>query len=271
MNKPQFHSRALQAALLVGLMSITTGASADPKCAGLPSHAALKTALSAVVAGGGNAGFGNDMWGTVVNRDGQVCAVVFTGADRDSQWPGSRVISAQKANTANSFSLPGAYPNLGIGRALSTGNLYGLTQPGGSLYALEASNPVDTAVAYGDPNHVDGSADRYLTPGEPLVGQFIGGVNVFGGGFALYNVNGQPVGALGVSGDTSCTDHIIGWKTRDALALDNIPGGVGDGATTDNLILADPVTPNTFEHPFCGFLEGPIIQELAVTFPIGPN
>jgi uncharacterized protein GlcG (DUF336 family) len=26
------------------------------------------------------------------------------------------------------------------------------------------------------------------------------------------------VGALGVSGDTSCTDHIVAWKLRKALA-----------------------------------------------------
>src|SRR5580700_7107216 len=70
-----------------------------------------------------------DMWGTVVNRDGVVCAVTFTGADRGSQWPGSRVISAQKANTANAFSLPGL--------ALSTANLYYAVQPGGSLYGLQ--------------------------------------------------------------------------------------------------------------------------------------
>jgi hypothetical protein len=53
---------------------------------------------------------------------------------------GSRVISAQKANTANAFSLPGL--------ALSTANLYSAVQPGGSLRAQE-SNPVDTQVAYG--------------------------------------------------------------------------------------------------------------------------
>ena len=48
------------------------------------------------------------MWATVVNRDGVVCAVVFSGTNRGAQWPGSRVISAQKANTANAFSLDAA-------------------------------------------------------------------------------------------------------------------------------------------------------------------
>src|SRR6185312_6398216 len=88
------------------------GGSSAKKCAGLPSQAALKRALT-TARNQSNGGFNLDMWGTVVNRDGVVCAVAFTGADRGAQWPGSRVISAQKANTANAFSLPGL--------ALSTG------------------------------------------------------------------------------------------------------------------------------------------------------
>src|SRR6187549_2749800 len=97
------------------------------------------------------------MWGTVVNRDGVVCAVAFTGANRGSQWPGSRVISAQKAYTANAFSLPGL--------ALSTANLYGPVQPGGSLYGLQHSNPVDTELAY------NGPAQNWGTRGDPMVGK----------------------------------------------------------------------------------------------------
>ena len=64
--------------------------------------------------------------------DGTVCAVAYTGAKVGDQWLGSRVISAQKANTANAFSLPGL--------ALSTANLYSPTQPGGSLFGLQFSN-----------------------------------------------------------------------------------------------------------------------------------
>jgi hypothetical protein len=94
-----------------------------------------------------NGGLNLDMWATIVDRDGVVCAVAFTGADRHQQWPGSRVISAQKANTANAFSLPGL--------ALSTANLYTAVQPGGSLFGLQESNPVSTDVAY------SGSPDRY--------------------------------------------------------------------------------------------------------------
>ena len=75
-------------------------------CAGLPSHSALQAALAAAQ-NQPNGGFGLEMWASVVNRDGVVCAVAFTGTNRGDQWPGSRVISAQKANTANAFSLPG--------------------------------------------------------------------------------------------------------------------------------------------------------------------
>ena len=157
-----------------------------------------------------NGGFGLEMWAAVVNRDGVVCAVAFSGGNRGDQWPGSRVISAQKANTANAFSLPGL--------ALSTANLYSAVQPGGSLFGLQASNPVDTDVAYG------GNASNFGRTNDPMVGGRIGGVNVFGGGLALYAASGRLVGAIGVSGDSSCADHNIAWRTRNTLGLDYVPG-----------------------------------------------
>ncbi len=118
----------------------------------LPSHSELKAALAAAVGSppSGNGGFSLHMWATIVDRDGMVCAVAFSGNDRGDQWPGSRVISAQKANTANAFSLPGL--------ALSTANLWAPVQPGGSLFGLQHSNPVDTNVAYG--GNSDGSSPR---------------------------------------------------------------------------------------------------------------
>src|SRR5215467_16098214 len=76
------------------------------QAAGMPSFEQLQAALKGALAGG-NGGLNLNMWGTVVDRDGVVCAVAFTGNSRGDQWPGSRVISAQKANTANAFSLPG--------------------------------------------------------------------------------------------------------------------------------------------------------------------
>jgi hypothetical protein len=68
------------------------GAKAD--CRSLPSHGQLKAALIAA-RGQANGGFNLDMWAAVVNRDGVVGAVAFSGANRGDQWPDSRVIQAQ--------------------------------------------------------------------------------------------------------------------------------------------------------------------------------
>ena len=234
-------------------------------CAGLPSHTQLRSVLQSVAKGGGNGGLGNDMWGTVVNRDGVVCGVVFTGADRGAQWLGSRVISAQKANTANAFSRPSGV--IGFAGALSTANLFAAVQPGGSLFGLQHSNPVDAEAAY------QGNAANFGQPNDPLVGEKVGGVNVFGGGLALYNRAGDFVGGLGVSGDTSCADHIIAWKVRHGLNLDNVPAGVsitGD----DNIIFAPAAgLQAAFSHPTCAPVGNPqtIAEALPTTHPIGPN
>jgi len=202
-------------------------------CRDLPSHAALRAQLEAARAQA-NGGFNLDMWATVVNRDGVVCAVAFTGNNRGDQWPGSRVISAQKANTANAFSLPAL--------ALSTADLFTATQPGGSLFGLQESNPVDTGVAYGGNPANNGQGN------DPMIGGRIGGINVFGGGLALYNSNGKIVGGLGVSGDSSCADHNIAWRTRHNLNLDFVPGGVGPDATRPDNIVYD-ITPQAGQMP----------------------
>lgn len=237
---------------LATLTAVTLGAStsvavAREACAGLPSHTELRAALTAAVAEE-SSGLDFQMWATIVDRDGIVCAVAFSGANRASQWPGSRVISAQKANTANAFSLDGL--------ALSTANLYSATQPGGSLYGLQHSNPVSAFVAYG------GDADLFGTRSDPMVGGRIGGVNVFGGGLALYNARRKVVGGLGVSGDTSCADHMIAWRVRNRLNHDflaGVGGVAGDIARPDNIvhdITANPgggtgKSAGGFGHPTC--------------------
>lgn len=231
-------------------------------CGSLPSQAQLKVALSRAT-NDESSGLNNNMWGTIVDRDGNVCAVAFTGSGRGSQWPGSRVISAQKANTANAFSLDSSAASGGNGGplALSTANLFSAVQPGGSLFGLQESNPVDTRAAYKGPSLNYGSAK------DPLVGEKIGGINVFGGGLALYDQNHKIVGGLGVSGDTSCADHFVAWRTRHYLNLDHlgstIPGPAslfaGDSTHPDNIIF--DITPNPsggtgnsatgFGHPTC--------------------
>jgi uncharacterized protein GlcG (DUF336 family) len=239
---------AARAAILLGALVLPTAAFAtQPSSGSCPvSYPALKAALEQATAQE-TSGLDNDMWGTVVDRDGIVCAVAFTGSNRGSQWPGSRVISAQKANTANAFSLPIGAGGIS-GLALSTANLFSAVQPGGSLFGLQESNPVDFKVAYG------GSPSAYGTSKDPMVGQRIGGVNVFGGGLALYDRRRQVVGAIGVSGDTSCADHFIGWRARNILRLDFVPAGVsGDGARPDNIVfdITGGVSANGFGHPTC--------------------
>ena len=224
----------------------------------LPSHNHIRNRLRNIVEEQ-NGGLGFDMWATILDRDGRVVDVVFSGSDRGDQWPGSRVISAQKANTANAFSLEGF--------ALSTANLFAAVQPGGSLFGLQESNPVDPSVAYG------GKAVDFGTRKDFMIGKRIGGVNVFGGGLALYSAGGRLLGGLGVSGDTSCTDHIIAWKLRQYLNLDKVPGGVAAG--TDNIIFADG-PPEGFEHPICFDNPGrgnhvEIANNLPTTHPIGPH
>jgi uncharacterized protein GlcG (DUF336 family) len=241
----------------LGLHSTTTSLLAQGEkqkggeCKDLPTQAQLLAALKSVVdVGGTNSGFGLNMWATTVNRDGEVCAIAFSGNDRGDQWPGSRVISAQKANTANAFSLPHL--------ALSTANLYTAVQPGGTLYGLQHSNPVDTGTAYAGPSQL------YGQPNDPMVGKKIGGVNVFGGGLPLYNKDHKLVGALGISGDTSCTDHIVAWKVRKALGLDYVPAGVS--ATGDDNMVHDATS--SWFHPVCSDAEKAIVEALPTNYPI---
>ena len=247
----------LLGAVLVGSAGADQGN--NSACDGLPSHGQLKAALIAATAAE-TSGLNNHMWATIVNRDGIVCAVAFSGTRRSSQWPGSRVISAQKANTATAFSLDSGSSSNGSGQpdglALSTANLYSAVQPGGSLYGLQHSNPVDTAEAY------DGPASRFGLSNDPMVGRAVGGVNVFGGGLALYDSDRKVVGGLGASGDTSCADHNIAWRTRQLLHLDFLlgVGGVsGDPARPDNIVFDIIPNPNGgtgnsaggFGHPTC--------------------
>ena len=232
-------------------------------CADLPTQAQLLTALTASVNAHAKGtyttstqGFGLPMWATLVDASGRVCAVAKIGGT--DPWLGSRVISAQKANTANAFSTNQI--------ALSTANLFSAVQPGGSLYGLQQSNPVNTLVAY------RGAAANFGTASDPMVGLRVGGINVFGGGLALYNTNKQAIGAIGVSGDSSCADHNIAWQLRGQLATlgqtalgtvaNKVPGGVATMGlvSTDNIIYDITANPNGgtglsaggFGHAQCG-------------------
>jgi len=165
----------------------------------------------------------NRMWSAVVDRDGRLCSIINTDATNGDAWPGSRAIAIAKAETANDFS--NSY------LALSTANLYAPSQPGGSLFGLNNSNPFNPA---------------FNDASVPAIGEVPGGIITFGGGVALYS-NSQVIGGLGVSGDTSCADHAIAYRMRKAAGLDGVPRGV-----SDNIIYAPSGTPPTgFEQPHC--------------------
>jgi uncharacterized protein GlcG (DUF336 family) len=230
-------------ALLSGCASEAKAQEASPGCAEVPGFSSLQAVLKDVVHGDLNGGAGNEMWGAIVNREGVVCSVAFSGDDRGDQFPGSRTIAAAKANTSNAFSLPGS--------PLASGNLYKNTQPGGPIFGLESGNPVDTAVAY------QGESRMFGTAADPLVGKKIGGTIVFGGGLPLYSAAGKLVGGVGVSGDSSCADHIIAWEMRAQLSGDNLPTG-----TNDNLTIG------VGEYPDCGSGSAALIAALPTSFPL---
>jgi uncharacterized protein GlcG (DUF336 family) len=258
---------SIAAVIGLGICGVALPAlAASSSCTGLPSQSALQKALASAVAGD-NGGLGFNMWATLVANDGTACRVAFSGSVYTDQWFLSRIISAQKANTANGLSLShGAPPKSSAfpqGLALSTANIYSAVQPGGSLYGLQHSNPVDASIAY------LGSTADFGTASDPIVGNRVGGVNVFGGGLALYTAGGKKIGGVGVSGDNSCTDHFVAWRVRHTLNLDHLGtlGNVsGDPKRPDNIVydikptssggLLDPVgtlskSASGFGHPQC--------------------
>jgi uncharacterized protein GlcG (DUF336 family) len=215
----------------------------------IAAYTPVAPAVFAVVGAPDNGGYGLPMWVAAVDETGKVCGIVNTGgsgaAIGNTSWLNSRVISIQKASTANGFSLDIF--------SISTANIYGLTQPGGNFWGVQFSNPVDASIAY------LGSPDTYGTANDPLVGKRVGGINVFGGGLALYNEQGIKIGAIGVSGDTSCTDHAVAWKIRHVLGSDHVPGGFVSGYTPapafavlgDEMIIGAGDVANTYKQVSC--------------------
>jgi uncharacterized protein GlcG (DUF336 family) len=259
--KLPFPTLKLMTASIALTVALPAVAQNKPDCAGLPDAAHFRQVVQSVVRQGSakNGGMGNQEWATLVNRDGVVCAVVFSGSTRSDEWPGSRVISAEKASTANGLS--------GRDYALSTANVYAASQPGQSLYSLTTSAPPN-------PNAVFGNPTTFGTQNDPMVGKAIGGIIVFAGGLPLYQNDGKIVGGLGLSGDTSCTDHVIAWQVRHELHLDAVPMGPSPDHN-DNMILDfyNGQSQSGFGHPSCkgGTNSDGIIKDLSKNFPTGPR
>jgi uncharacterized protein GlcG (DUF336 family) len=245
-----------QAGLLaIAILSTSTLASAQKPQNCPVTHDQLAQALKQnVKASGGpdNGGLPVNEWAAVVDRLGNVCAVAFSGSKATDQWLGSRAIAVEKANTAVAFSID-KY-------AISTANLWAPSQPGGSLYGANASNPPVAQELYaGDPS-------QYGTNSDPLVGKRPGGVIVFGGGLALFKDNAL-VGGLGASGNTSCADHNIAWRMRQKLGLDKIPDGPtvqhNDAIVYD--VSPDGKSMSGWGHPTCGHNAPEIAQQIGAT------
>ena len=239
-------------ALAFGVAALLVCARAEAETC-VVDHEQLTEALRASVKPSGgptNGGLDNNEWAAVVARDGTVCAITFSGDLVGSQWPASRAVAVEKAFTANGVSLPGF--------AISTANLFASSGPKGSLYGVITSNPPNPELLY------RGNASTFGTADDPILGKVAGGVIVFGGGLALYDQNGGVIGALGVSGDTSCADHNIAWRVRQKLGLDKVPAGV----TTNNNdaivydIGDDGKSASGFGHPKCGGKEVEIARKI---------
>ncbi len=227
--------------LLVGTFLCVAAASAfaddDTKGCALGAGAIkmVEGALSQVVSDGNGGIFTpNMMWAAIVDRNGILCGTTKIG----DAWPGSRAIAIAKAETANDFSNDKL--------ALSTANLYAATQPGGSLYGLNNSNPFNPFF-----NAITTDNKANLASGNG-VGFNPGGIITFGGGVALYGKNSEVIGGLGVSGDTACADHSIAYRIRTLLKLNHIPGGVGLNGSDNILYASSGTAPTGFQHPHCG-------------------
>ena len=196
-------------------------------CADVPSSADLQKWLRQAPAQNGDAGglnHGKAMWGAVVDRNGQLCALAVSTEDMAVTWPGSRGIAIAKASTSNAFSSDTA--------PMSTARLYTLSQPGHSLWGAANGNPFNSLCA--------GAANDASTG----IGKVCGGTITFGGGLALYK--GQTrVGGLGVSGDTACADHEIAKRVRQTAGL------APNGLPSDDIVYAAVDGASVFAHPLC--------------------
>ena len=123
------------------------------------------------------------------------------------------------------------------------------------------SAPPNPAVLYsGDPT-------KFGSASDPFVGKSLGGVITFGGGLALYDGK-SVVGGLGVSGDTSCADHNIAWRVRQALGLDKVPAGVGPDHNDEIIydLAPDKTSASGYGHALCKGKEPEIAEQIHAGF-----
>ena len=221
-------------------------------CAYLPSYATFQSELISargVISGSGNP---HPVWGVMMDRTGKVCAVAYTGASLTSQWFAGRLLAASLANTANAVSTDTQF--------FSSANLNQLGQFKGLMDIDGGGLQIDATRAYA------GSSASFGTLKDPLVGLRPGGWLGSGGGLALMDPYGRSVGAIGIAGDTPCTDHNLAWTLRYLLKLDYVPGGVNlDTTRADNIIYYVVPPGAEFTHPECSPAETVQSSSLPVT------
>ena len=71
--------------IAVALLATAGVGNATAACGDLPNHAVLTAALTSALTTN-NGGFNLPMWATIVDRDGNVCAVAKSGGAGE-QWP----------------------------------------------------------------------------------------------------------------------------------------------------------------------------------------
>src|SRR3982751_2083306 len=140
----------------------------DQGCGALPTEDDLRKLLQAAPEEGevGGMASGRFEWAAIVNRSGEVCAVVVSTDDPTAAWPGSQAIAVAKAYTANAFSTDSV--------PMSTARLYTMSLPGHSLWSAANSNPLN-------PECLVKPSDKGSQKGKVC-----GGTIAFGGGVPLY-------------------------------------------------------------------------------------
>jgi uncharacterized protein GlcG (DUF336 family) len=248
MMKKTLH--ALMPLLVLAGTSLATSAMATT-CTELPTRQELKQLL-VQVRGEDSGGLGMPLWLTLVDTSGTVCAVVHSRDDSVDVTVelsvAHREFSAHKAFTSNAFSHSMV--------AIASGNLAYSRIPGSGSISDHYINEPTASILTGSPS-------LWGTAADPMVGQRVGGITGLGGGLPLFNNLKKKVGAIGVSGDALCTDHVVAWKIRERLADGaysgvNVPFGVA-ADFTDKLIQDLIITennsagfsPSTYGHPTC--------------------
>lgn len=219
----------------------------------LPTHDELREQLQSVVDPKIAGGIGLDYWGVVVDRDGVVRSVAFSGENRNSPLAIGRVIAAIKAGTANSLSN-----NKFV---ISTPQLYTGVRPRGLFQSLDVL-PINQLA-------LKGPVELYGTRADPMIGHTIGGASTLGGGLALYNSKGEHIGAIGIGGQhVPCADHNAGWIIRHQLALDFLPVGIGFSPTGDDNIVFDVNNKGVSASGFGTIECSPETTEIGLSLPV---